>query len=126
MLLLAALLSMPVLIYMIWGVFGLSIDSGPEIDFGFFQLANGISDIMACLLGVILPVVFVVSFIVVSKGWVWWKRTLLPIMLGLAICSLNFKVGAMVIRNRSRESTEYTCKTIEIYGKLEVSCPTAD
>src|SRR4051812_14787070 len=117
---LALLVLLPVVIYVIWGVLKLSYDSGPSINIGVANLDGGFSDILAWLLGVVLPVCFAISLGVVSKNWSIFKRISLPLVLCVIIIVINLAIGARILQQRSQTNNAYACIYTTLNGRQEV------
>ena len=120
--LLGLLLSTPFAIYFVWGIMHLEFEGGTEINFGIFTLSNGLGDILAWLLILILPLILVVIFIVTSTKFRWIKRVVLPIIVGGVIVGLNMTIFVDIFRARSRPNP-VPCMTVEVDGKLTQACP---
>ncbi len=112
----------PLAIYAVWGFMKLSFEGGQAINLGVFQLSSGLSDILAWLLVVILPIFFVGAYILYGRGQGWKKRIILPILIGLVIFALNVKSGIRIL-HQNFERGGLTCTTGEIQGQLQAICP---
>ncbi len=76
--------------YIIFGLLDYSLDEGPEINFGAFQISNGISESLLILLIILIPIFLGIFLIVTLKKLKWSKRLTVPLLLVLAVGSINF------------------------------------
>ncbi len=89
-LLIFILCALPFVFFLIFGLFDYSLSRGPELDFGAFQISNGISESLLILLVFIVPVLLSVLLMIFMKNFRWIKRLAIPFLLGLTIVGLNF------------------------------------
>ncbi len=119
----ALLILMSILIYFVWGRLKVSYDSGPSISLGIATLDGGYSDILAWLLGIIIPVSLSIALGLVSKKWSLVWRIILPFLLCVTVVGLNLFIGVRIINQQSQDNDYYACDYIDFNGTQELACP---
>ncbi len=76
--------------YVIFGLFDFSLYAGPELNFGAFQISYGISESLFILFQIILPVILGIFLFFALKKFSWLRRLLVPVVLVLAVGSINY------------------------------------
>ena len=122
-LIITLLILMPVLIYFVWGRLKVSYDSGPSLNLGIVTLNGGYGDILAWLLGIIIPVSLSIALGFVSKKWNLVRRIILPFLLCVIVVGLNQFIGVRIIKQQSQDNNYYACDYIDFNGKQELACP---
>lgn len=107
--LLVVLSSFSFVFYVIFGLFDFSMEVGPKLNFGLFQLSHGVSELMVILLVLVLPVALSVLLALKLKPCGRLKRLGIPILLLIVTMSFNWAQTYREIRQHQWdfEGTQY-------------------
>lgn len=87
--LLLLLTGITLIFYLIFGLFDLGTEVGPELNLGLFKISHGVSEALIITLTLFLPIILGIILTVSLRGFTLPKRLLVPVALVLVVISIN-------------------------------------